>query len=75
MHGRRYTESLVEGSHQVPWQPSMFFPHVVFHPKLMGILALLGMWSSGWGEDGLLHLRPSCLNPPNCLSPPHVTIV
>lgn len=51
-------QELGECSHQVLWQPRTFFPHVVFLPKLVGILTLLGMWSSGWGEVGLPHLRP-----------------
>lgn len=53
-----------------PGNPECVFPHVVFHSKLVSILALLDVWSSGWGEVGLLHLTPFMPESPKLREPP-----
>lgn len=48
-----------------------FFLHVVFYPEFLGILMLLGVWSSSWGDVALLHRRFFMPESPDYLNPPH----
>lgn len=65
MHGKRYTEGWARVATKSPGDPEQFSPHVGFHRKLVGILALLGV--RGAVAGGML---ASCISGLSCQNPP-----